>query len=506
MLKEPPGFHHKAKNFSKIYEEEDRPEGANFELSHCREDDLIVMSKFRVNLEGGEDIKMVSGGSKFLRELLSRQGVIFGYVRKAAGKLENYVEVLVDGKHQGHFQGQPDADAASFNGKQLSIFTRYCYHFESLLTALREFKAIKQVEFTRLCPVLCYPTLSLEHREKIVEDHCLVVTESFAEYDETPDLYPKVYLEDEERAQLQMNNYLIQNHSKFNTSQSEVLEKIIEMPKDNIMLIQGPPGTGKTHTIIGIISMIMSTRLANSKQKIMVCAPSNAAIDQIIIRIVEKGLIGLQGLKRHKADKKEKKKRKHSTAGLDQDSSSADEFYEPPDLTASLIRVSSAEYQTETEIKKHTLEQRIIKKLCIEKFGSLKKCIKDLKEMVKQLNDFDAWDDYQQFPYVNKIKFKEYTTCLKEAYLKTMEGWGDMSMSRSQQSKMMEQQLKLHEKELSDFKTGQNVQQGNPEWKEAEKHIISECNIVCCTLAMAGSGKLDHFKNYFEYLIVDEAC
>jgi len=35
-----------------------------------------------------------------------------------------------------------------------------------------------------------------------------------------------------------------------------------------------------------------------------------------------------------------------------------------------------------------------------------------------------------------------------------MEGWGDMSMSRSQQSKMMEQQLKLHEKELSDFKTG----------------------------------------------------
>lgn len=78
MLKEPPGFHHKAKNFSKIYEEEDRPEGANFELSHCREDDLIVMSKFRVNLEGGEDIKMVSGGSKFLRELLSRQASFLG--------------------------------------------------------------------------------------------------------------------------------------------------------------------------------------------------------------------------------------------------------------------------------------------------------------------------------------------------------------------------------------------------------------------------------------------
>lgn len=34
-----------------------------------------------------------------------------------------------------------------------------------------------------------------------------------------------------------MNNYLIQNHDNFNSSQSEVLEKIIEMPRDEIMLI-----------------------------------------------------------------------------------------------------------------------------------------------------------------------------------------------------------------------------------------------------------------------------
>lgn len=78
------------------------------------------------------------------------------------------------------------------------------------------------------------------------------------------------------------------------------------MPKDKVMLIQGPPGTGKTHTIIGIISMIMGTRLANSRQKIMVCAPSNAAIDQIVGRIIDKGLIGLRSLK--KAQQEENKK------------------------------------------------------------------------------------------------------------------------------------------------------------------------------------------------------
>ena len=121
------------------------------------------------------------------------------------------------------------------------------------------------------------------------------------------------------------------------------------MPYDDIKLIQGPPGTGKTHTIIGIISMIMTTRMNNPKQKIVVCAPSNAAIDQILIRILDKGLIGLQGLKRPKAlrNKKDKEGKYNSDD---------DEFYEPPDLTKSLIRITSAEYQTETVIKKHTLE------------------------------------------------------------------------------------------------------------------------------------------------------
>lgn len=42
----------RAKNWAKIYDEPERPEGANFKLSHCREEDLIVLSKFRINLEG----------------------------------------------------------------------------------------------------------------------------------------------------------------------------------------------------------------------------------------------------------------------------------------------------------------------------------------------------------------------------------------------------------------------------------------------------------------------
>ena len=95
---------------------------------------------------------------------------------------------------------------------------------------------------------------------------------------------------------------------------------------------------------------------------------------------------------------------------------------------------------------------------------------------------------------------------IKEAYLKKVENWGDVNLTRQLQLQAMKNQLQIHEKELGDFKTGQNVEQGNMEWKDAEKMIIQEAKIICCTLSMAGSTKLEPFVNNFEYLIVDEAC
>lgn len=108
---------------------------------------------------------MVSGGSKFLKELLGTKGVIFGFVKKAAGKLDNHVEILVDGKYETVF-------TVKDNEPLSTVHMRYCYHFESLLTALREFKALKQVEFTRLCPIVFLPTLSLDYKEHMLKQYC----------------------------------------------------------------------------------------------------------------------------------------------------------------------------------------------------------------------------------------------------------------------------------------------------------------------------------------------
>ncbi|ODV93726.1 hypothetical protein PACTADRAFT_51485 [Pachysolen tannophilus NRRL Y-2460] len=72
-------------------------------------------------------------------------------------------------------------------------------------------------------------------------------------------------------------------------------------------LIQGPPGTGKTKTILGVVGHILSSTKPSSAQriniprtrpgvtennkpeqavqKILVCAPSNAAVDELVLRL-----------------------------------------------------------------------------------------------------------------------------------------------------------------------------------------------------------------------------
>ena len=49
------------------------------------------------------------------------------------------------------------------------------------------------------------------------------------------------------------------------------------------LLLVGPPGTGKTHVIAGIISMLMG----RGTKRIHVCAPSNAAVDEIMVRLTQ---------------------------------------------------------------------------------------------------------------------------------------------------------------------------------------------------------------------------
>ena len=54
-----------------------------------------------------------------------------------------------------------------------------------------------------------------------------------------------------------------------------------------LSLIQGPPGTGKTVTSA---TMVWAMAQAHRGDKVLVCAPSNVAVDQIAEKIYQTGL------------------------------------------------------------------------------------------------------------------------------------------------------------------------------------------------------------------------
>lgn len=86
--------------------------------------------------------------------------------------------------------------------------------------------------------------------------------------------------------------------------------------RGSISLIQGPPGTGKTSTIISLLSALLAQDFSKPRTRkakvtletgpyimnipfirVLVCAPSNAAVDEIMLRIMKDGLLTTSGSK-----------------------------------------------------------------------------------------------------------------------------------------------------------------------------------------------------------------
>ena len=69
---------------------------------------------------------------------------------------------------------------------------------------------------------------------------------------------------------------------------NEVQFKVVrETFTQQLSLIQGPPGTGKTVTSATIIYHAVK---ANPGKKILVCAPSNIAVDQLGMKLMQAGI------------------------------------------------------------------------------------------------------------------------------------------------------------------------------------------------------------------------
>ncbi|GAB2628335.1 AAA domain-containing protein [Belliella aquatica] len=74
---------------------------------------------------------------------------------------------------------------------------------------------------------------------------------------------------------------------ELNPAQNQALRLINQC--DDVAIIHGPPGTGKTTTLIAAIQNTLRTN-----RQVLVCAPSNAAVDLLVEKLADKGVSTLR--------------------------------------------------------------------------------------------------------------------------------------------------------------------------------------------------------------------
>ncbi|NXD75034.1 SETX helicase, partial [Halcyon senegalensis] len=90
--------------------------------------------------------------------------------------------------------------------------------------------------------------------------------------------------------------------NEYNADQKRAIETAYAMVKQHpglpkICLIHGPPGTGKSKTIVGLLSRVLKENTRNERtikkthskikpNRFLVCAPSNAAVDELMKKII----------------------------------------------------------------------------------------------------------------------------------------------------------------------------------------------------------------------------
>jgi superfamily I DNA and/or RNA helicase len=75
----------------------------------------------------------------------------------------------------------------------------------------------------------------------------------------------------------------LQPVTTLNESQNKALQKV--MDAHDVAIIHGPPGTGKTTTLVQAIKQTVKL-----EKQVLVCAPSNAAVDLLVEKLSEQGL------------------------------------------------------------------------------------------------------------------------------------------------------------------------------------------------------------------------
>lgn len=237
--------------------------------------------------------------------------------------------------------------------------------------------------------------------------------------------------------------------AKYNVNQSQAEAIIGATNCEGISLVQGPPGTGKSKTIVSMMkyyfqeSKINFEEMPTNKKRVLLCAPSNAAIDELLIRL-------------------------------------------SIDTELKLVRIGRKEI-VNSKVQHLVLNELIESKLKKPELISIDH--NKYQEEMKRRNDIK--DQIE----LNKSKAE------------TPETMKILDQLRVELT-MCNDTLNVMRKERDSVRETNNVFRRRSEFekKNLTQKIISEVDIVCCTLSGAAQNQLQSLGIFFPTVVVDEAC
>ncbi|KAJ3119949.1 DEAD-box type RNA helicase, partial [Nowakowskiella sp. JEL0407] len=328
-----------------------------------------------------------------------------------------------------------------------------------LTTVNREYAALINVPMIPLCPEILNPSIV---RPYIPENRVILET---------------------------------QRRLKVNKPQAKAIATAVGQ-KTGFVLIQGPPGTGKTKTILGLIGSFLvaggsaggsaiitpsnegfgkksSTTTVSKKMDVMrgrvlVCAPSNAACDEIVRRL-KKGSFDWLGGK---------------------------------SVSLKIVRVGSGD-SIHPDVRDVSLESLVEEALLGLQYNSLLKdgTEEKVKDLRMKINNLTAERD----------RLRESRSAIEQSM-------NDEKSSKDVMEKLNNIELQIRDvvdKRSELFKLLQVEQSKSKDFGRklddakfnAKMTIMKEANVVLCTLNSAGSDALASLENLeFPIVIVDEAC
>lgn len=89
---------------------------------------------------------------------------------------------------------------------------------------------------------------------------------------------------------------VVQAMRRFGLNEPQAAAIVSALRTPGFSLIQGPPGTGKTKTIRALVNALVSRRgtsMSSTRKgpRMLLCAPSNAAVDELVVRVRESCVI-----------------------------------------------------------------------------------------------------------------------------------------------------------------------------------------------------------------------